>query len=493
MNARTGMLGAAVSGTLLALATPALGVTPPGLSPDVGDEVHLHGRLEVLHSDDLAHGQSAHAYALREESGRVTTLTFADGGPHELGGQVVDVQGVQRRGSVYVASDSYVETDGTAGTSTTTPSGPGIVRFGVILVNFSDKALDESVDPRRVQSLIFGDSTSAPSVDAFYDDNSFGSMDMPVTHPANGTGPVYGPVTISATKTDPCDKEAWGVLARAEAATFGYDDTAFTHVAHILPKTTCAWHGSSQLPGKYTWDVVDGVLPGDRVAERRFQGLVAHELGHNLNAWHGASWACTDNRRRPVVLGSRCTLDHYGDPFTVMGTPWEVRTFNGFQKSRVSWYATDPGQNRLTWIEQQSAVVTQTSTGQVTLAPIDKQAPRDVYGNPVPQVFRVPVPGSTTDFYYVETRGGHGFDGASDGREAVTGATIRIAPHWTTPAVTKLLDMTPESEFGFADAQLIEGKSFVDNSGVTITNSKFDETTGLTTFDVKIVTHTKRK
>jgi hypothetical protein len=50
VNRRTGMLGAAIGG-LLALTAPAFAAAPPASSSGATDgEVHLQGRLEVLHS-----------------------------------------------------------------------------------------------------------------------------------------------------------------------------------------------------------------------------------------------------------------------------------------------------------------------------------------------------------------------------------------------------------------------------------------------------------
>ena len=496
VNRRAGMLGVAIGG-LLALTAPAVATALPPTSGTANGEVQLRGRLEVLHSDDFARGKAAHAYALRDAAGRTTDLKFSDGGPHQLGGQVVEVEGVRRGGVVHVAGDADITAEGTStGTSSTAPADPGAVEFGVILVQFEDTELPADVTTDNIEGLVFGGTgTSTPTVASFYEDNSFGKLDIPLTQYEYGgsfVGPVFGPVTIPVSSTAPCDKDTWGTLARAEAEKVGYVDSEFTHVAHVMPKNSCVWQGSSQLPGKYTWDIVQGPIGPDATPtqNRAFRSLVEHELGHNLNAYHGASWTCTDNRGRPVTVGSRCTLYQYGDPFTAMGDPWGERTFNAFQKARVSWFAPQPGQDRTPWLDPAAATVTLTSSGTTKLTPIDKPPVLVDDGRPQPQILRVPVPGSRTDFYYVETRSGAGFNSGTEGRAPATGATIRIAPEYGTGAPTKLLDMTPASPEGFADAHLTTDKPFNDPAGVTITNNGVDSS-GNTRFTVTIAT--KRK
>ena len=446
---------------LLALAGSLVTAALPAAADD--DDTTLTGRLEVVHGDDFAAGRAAHTYTLRAHDGTVTALRFADEGPHQLGGREVSVHGHRHGTTLDVAAAGDAQP---VGGSASSAAAGGPVRFGVVLLQFADK--DLPVTQAQVSDLVFG---TGRSVTGFYADNSYGAL------PLSGT--VFPVVRISATSTDVCNNRSWGDEARALEAANGFVESDFTQVAHIMPRSTCNFLGTSELPGKYTWDITDGV-DGTEASQRAFRGLVAHELGHNLNAYHGASLACTDNRGNPVVLSGKCTKSEYGDPFTVMGDHRAERTFNAFQKGRVSWYA--PSQGRAEWLPT-SATRTVTSTATVDLGALD---------GTTPQVVRVPRPGSRTgEYYYLELRTGGGYDGAQpDGAPAVGGVTIRLAPDYATGISTSLLDLTPGSPGGFADGQLAPGMTWTEGTGVTFKNTT---PTGATSATIVITVATASK
>lgn len=453
-----------VGAALVGLFAAAAALTPTG--PASADET-LTGRLSVVHMDDFRHGHALHEYALIGADGRSTELRFSDEGPHGLGGQRVRVHGQRHGSAVDVAAASDVQQAPATQPSTAAAApAPGETKLAVVLLQFSDKQLNLSTT--EVAPLISSSdstNTSALTVQSFYSDNSLTNLSINTS-----AGDVFGVVTISAKSTDACAYRAWGDEARSKlAATVGsgFDDAAYTQVAHIMPLNTCTFSGISELPGKYTWDITDGVAPGNASSARRLRGLIEHELGHNLNAYHGASLACTDNHGTPQVLGSRCTKSEYGDPFTVMGYSRGERTFNAFQKGRVSWYALQQG--RKAWLDS-TRTTTVTSTSSVPLYPVDSATA------PGPQVVRVAKPGSRTgEYYYVELRSGSGFDSQHDPvdptietQTPTNGVTIRIAPDYATGVATQLLDMTPNTAGVFTDAQLTTARAFTDGAGVTI-------------------------
>lgn len=430
--------------TRLALLVAASSLLAGGVPALADDETTLTGRLEVVHGDDFAAGRAVHSYSLHGRDGSVTELRFGDEGPHQLGGRQVTVHGHRHGSTVDVAAAGDAQPVG--GSSAAATGTPGPVKLGVVLLQFADKDLPAT--QTQVSDLVFG---AGRSVLGFYADNSYGNL------PVSGT--VFPVVRISATSTDVCNNRAWGDEARALEAANGFVDSDFTQVAHIMPRSTCNFLGTSELPGKYTWDITDGV-DGTEASQRAFRGLVAHELGHNLNAYHGASLTCTDNRGNPVVLSTKCTKSEYGDPFTVMGDHRAERTFNAFQKGRVTWYA--PSQGRAEWLPP-SATRTLTASATADLGALDGSTP---------QVLRVARPGSRTgEYYYLELRTGGGYDGPQpDGAGAIGGVTIRLAPDYATGISTSLLDLTPGSAGGFADGQLAPGMSWTEGTGVIFKN-----------------------
>jgi hypothetical protein len=467
------------------VAAVSLGLAALSAAPHAAasSEESVTGLLEVVHADDFDHDRASHTYRLLADDGAALQLRFGDDGPHGLGGQRVTMHGQRHGSSMAVAQSADAQPAGGSGPAAA--PAPGETRFAVVLLRFADAEL--KVTQPQVASLVFDSAVStAPTVESFYRDNSYGRLDIN-GQPAQPAADVYNTVTISARSTDNCAYQAWGDEARAVAAEQqGFVDANYTHVAHIMPKNTCTFGGISQLPGKYTWDITDGVTAGDPASERRLRGLIEHELGHNLAAYHGASYACTDNRGRPVILGQRCTHSEYGDPFTVMGYSRGERTFNAFQKGRVSWYTGQDGQERTPWLDLSSKVstVTTSTSADVTLAPLDAPA-QGV------QVLRVPMPSSRGYYYYVELRSGAGYDtydGARDealeGSKGVTGVTIRYAPDFPNGAATRLLDMHPLTST-FTDAMLEPGESFTDG-GTTISNTTGAGVTGSATIKVTI-------
>jgi hypothetical protein len=192
------------------------------------------------------------------------------------------------------------------------------------------------------------------------------------------------------------------------------------------------WQGSSQLPGEYTRDIVQGPVGPDASAaqNRSFRGLVAHELGHNLNAYHGGSWTCTDNRGKPVTIGSRCTLHQYGEPFTVMGDPWGTHV----QRLRA-------GAGQLVRTEPEPDAVAHPRTGHQD----GQRYRRDEDHHPacadrsrgtarcrrlpVPQMFRAPVPASERERCLHGAHGG-GFRHAQDSDDRSSSGARRTSRLW---------------------------------------------------------------
>lgn len=413
------------------------------------EDVTLTGRLVLAHEDDFEHQRSRHSFGLETPDGAHTQLRFRDEErAHQLSSREVRIRG-ERRGDVV----EVLAAEGTGSDSTTASTGGhGPMKLAVVPFSFADRDLVPTT--QQLGELVFQNSSTTPTARIAFDQHSYGTLPV--------EGQVFPTVSISASFEDACDYRAWGAAAR-EAA--NVDDT-FTHVAHVMPQATnCSFGGIAEFPGRYSWTVNKGIT--DEEGEYRFRGTLVHELGHNLNSHHGGAYRCTDRKGNPITLGGSCSLGEYGDPFTVMGESWGERHFNAYQKGTVSAHATS--EQRSPWFSSDGDTTEVTTGGEYVLSSLESAGG--------PQVLRIPKPGSRTDFYYVELRDGTGIDaplrpltrdGVTYTNDAPLGVTVRIAPGYDTATVSKLLDMTPGSPYGFRDAELPEGASFTDPKGLVI-------------------------
>jgi hypothetical protein len=438
---------------LVGLACGLLAVSGPPATAQPSQS--LSGRLEVLHEDRFDLGRADHRYALVDAAGRRTQLLFDDEGPHGLGARQVRVTGAAvRPGVLRVGSAAAVDvTDsgtGTAGGSTTATTAPATTKkVAVILFDFADSGLfeDRPVATATAQGAIF--TRTAPSVHDFLGETSYGNLG--IVGAVNPDGDVFEWVRVGASKADACDYHAWGQQARAlAAAQHGFVDSAYDQVVHLMPKSTCAFGGIAQMPGKYSWTVLAPQGSADLVA--RLRQVTSHEYGHNLGIHHSGSATCTTRSGSVVTLGS-CTgsVNEYGDPFSVMGISGHERQYTAFQKGRLGWLAPE-----------HTLTVTASGTYTINTASLPGAGPK---------VLRVAAPkvSGSPRFYYFELRTPDGvFDaaattlGMSPGYRLlpVAGLHVRYAGGYWLNAVTHLYDMTPETPTFRGDAALPLGDTF---------------------------------
>ena len=143
---------------------------------------------------------------------------------------------------------------------------------------------------------------TADETNDFFEASSSGRFAMP--------GSVAGPLRLPRAVFDSCDAT---VLREASPpATFaGYARIVF--VTPIVP--ACNFHGEA--------NPTEVLLNG-----RLHTALAAHELGHTLDLGHASRWDCAT---RP------CSLDEYGNGFSVMGGG--AGDFNAFEKAKLGWLA----------------------------------------------------------------------------------------------------------------------------------------------------------
>jgi M6 family metalloprotease-like protein len=410
------------------------------LAPAPAAHADYRGKLEIRHSDDFARERTHTSYKLITRAGRKLPLTLARA-PRTPSGSSVIVHG-RRHGSRIrgtVLARGFVRAAGVT-------AGPR--KTAVILINFATDTR-QPWTPDSVRQRVF---TSSSSTSAFYSEESYG--DVSLTGKLRSDGDVFGWYTIAA-PTAGCDVDQWASQAQAAAAADGFSATGYQHIIYAFPtQSSCGgWAGLGELPGVQSW------MNGD-ISVR----VVAHELGHNMGLHHASSLTCTSGGTVvSYTPTATCTPDEYGDPFDVMGS--NARHNNAWHLRQIGFMS-------------RSNVATASASGTYT---ITSAIARGTSGQT--QLLRVPVAGSSPQSYYdLELRSTGGvFDNYLSTNPAVNGVMIHKDPDPSVITQSLLIDATPGSSSGFADAPLMPGSTFSDGK-VSITVSAV--TGGTATVDV---------
>lgn len=324
--------------------------------------------------------------------------------------------------------------------TTTTAPPPNVKRVAVLLVNFSDDQ-QQPWTTGLVSTLYNG---PAPSVADFWAQSSFGQLSV--------SADVFGWYVIAATASQ-CASDRFTIADQANAAATaaGVNLANYTNFAYVFPQNNaCNFAGTGDFSGSRVWlDPVCSDLPS---CQTYFLKPANHEFGHNLGLDHAQSLICTDATGAHVVLSDTCTVNEYGDPFSVMATARGL--LPNIQRLQMGWIPP-------------SQVVTVTSSQTLTVTPANSQSSI---------VYRIPI---GTQFLYLENR--PGIDAYQNA--PTPNLVIRRAPDYTTPGVcttnpcftkTQLLDGTPTDMTPNND-NLPVGASF-SYGGVTIMHLAFDGT-----------------
>ncbi len=313
-------------------------------------------------------------------------------------------------------------------------------KTAVILVNFQN-APEEPYTPEEAQAAVF---TADNSVNAFYEENSFGHMSL-VGHLDPERGDVFGWYTVPR-NIDNCDDNAarWIGEIEAMAANDGFNNSNYQNIIIGLAESVqCGVRGYAEGAGGKRVYIVDHDFP---------KGTIAHELGHNFGLGHASFYICQDESRRFVVLNDSCQTSEYGDGFSTMGKSQGQKHFNNAEKQLLGWF-------------HDNNVLDITESGVYRVAPVENVL------NEV-QMLRIPKErddqGAVTGYYAFEYRQPFGFDNFAPNDPVVTGVTARIARERQNGGgwfVTYLLDATPGSDSYDEDAPFQVGDIFEEPSG----------------------------
>jgi chitodextrinase len=433
-----------LAGMLLAvaIAAPASAAGPGAVS-----DVTLTGTLQAAYVDTLeqVEGEDTYAYVLQGRSGR-TPVVFKQGNALHLAGSRVELTGVHGNGALHVVGTGRGQgvrvldkaSAGKGAWAAETSSGAtldggegalGTLAVGttrslaVVLVNFSDKQTQPWTKSRILEQV----ETGSASVKRFFEEEAKGGL----TFDAD----VFGWYTISATSVGCSSKwqTTYHDQATAKAEAAGVDLDAYTNIMFMWPGLSdCGYAGVAYVGGK--WSYINGT---DSVQ------VLTHELGHNFGLGHANGLTCTSGGGEVMIAPpADCTVDYYADPFSTMGNN-ALRHNNGM--GLVDMGLLSSGER-----------VVGGPGNTYTIAP---------YFSPS-GVKLVRVPRGDGTYFDLDIRSPYGtFDTFSAGSPVTVGVSIRIAvvtASTGTPRQSRLLDATPTSSSGLADAALAVGRTMTD-------------------------------
>ena len=460
-------------------------------------EVTLEGNLDVEILDDFQNQKSEIEYFLLTTGGERLRLYLSQD-LNLISGLKVKVTGVRTQDGIIIQSEQLntiqiIDTNIAAGSNVSVSSEPGACqcdlgsvtqnncvspsqpfcsnkfscvctqhtrRVAVILFNFQNNT-SQVITPDQIRERMF---TQNDSVNAFYKEASFGKLNLAGL--LNPDGDIFGWYTVPYDDGPLCDKNNWSQAADSIALSKGVDLSGYNSLVYIFPYTSsCHWAGIASVLGSPGIVRINGT--------QDVINVISHEFGHNLGFMHASALWCVDSNGDRVSISDNCTRSEYGDFFDIMGFTVTPRHFNNFFKGRAvisyNFY------NQVIGFYQPGNVITvsQNGTGTYRITPIETSS-SGVKALLIPR--QLDSSGNVSKYYYLEYRQPFGFDNFAQTDSVVNGILIRLSGplEWNFPYApqiltnTDLIDTTPET-FGFQDAALGVGKSFVDsNKGINI-------------------------
>lgn len=393
---------------------------PEYISSKIGAEQEMRGELSAYYEDDFARKLHFERDFLLQEGGGRIQLHFAGPPPALPTGSQIRVRGLLLENRMAIPTHP-------TSLEILSEALPGhtVKRTAVIMLNF----LDDSSQPfgaQQLRELLF---SGEKSLRSYYLESSFGQVEY--AGKGGPTGEIFGPYPIPY-KSSPCRWEEWADSADSAAMKSGASFRGYDNYIYVFPSAaSCKGRAYGQQNGGRSWA---GGL----------QGLYfyAHELGHNLGAYHADGLNCYYQGKR-AAIGDNCTVLPYADQFDIMGYSPEIRHTNSHNKGYLNWFS-------------ESQVLIANSSGNYTLWPQESPS----IG---PASIRIPraydSQGRVRQYLQLEYRRPYGFDDFGEASPAVNGILLRIAPALSGP--TYLLDATPATP-NFLDAALAPGRAFAD-------------------------------
>ncbi len=210
----------------------------------------------------------------------------------------------------------------------------------------------------------------------------------------------------------------------------------------------CAWGGSTSL-------LLDGQVRGYRITwlppwGYDNQGPIAHEMGHGFGLPHSSGpYDETYDSRWDVMS------DVWGNC-----PPWDP-TYGCVGTHTISYH-----KDLLGWIpSNRRYVATPGSTATIAFEPLDQLATSGY------MIARIPLPGSTTRFYTVETRRLAGYDAPLPGHAVI----IHLVDTTRADRDAQVVDPDADGDPDDAGAMWLPGEIFVDSdNGISVAVAERD-------------------
>jgi len=419
---------------------------PESIKDFVEEKKKVRGQLELLHVDYFEEDHSEFEMYMSENNvydrtWRVYTPAH-DENSFQTGDQVeIDAYAL---GSDLVAYESDVQI---LATTQTTPDVE--YKTAVIMFNWQNDTRT-SVTADAIRRDVF---TASNSVNSYYKESSFGKFGL--TGKNRQDGDVFGMVTIPYDNTNCSSNYSnWTNAAENEIKKQGIDLTGYNIKMYVFPAISCGWSGLGSLGGNPARSWINGWRLGTAI----------HEIGHNINVHHAASYRCTEGGSRVAVSAdsSNCVTSEYGDPFSVMGNAGGMKHFHAYAKGQTGTYSPN-------WLTSNNTLTldrNKPTSETYTIQPLSTTQ-SGIQSLRIPRL--ISSTGTVTEYYYLEYRQPYGFDNFTSSSAVVNGVSIRLAPHYSTRATSRLIDTTPETT-AFTDAPLVVGRTFTDvGQGIDIT------------------------
>lgn len=183
-------------------------------------------------------------------------------------------------------------------------TGNGVKRVGVIMANFSNRTsnLDYQGNPITSSTVL----SQLNNLNQYLTASSGGQLSL-----SYGSSDVYGWYTLKSTAYNCLDAESyyWDNEAYSTAINNGADLSKYDLLVYVYPyNSQCNWGGYGY------YGLGHATLNGDVTLR-----VLAHELGHNIDYGHAASYICSGNIGKLVSISGNCTYYEYGDPYDAMG------------------------------------------------------------------------------------------------------------------------------------------------------------------------------